>query len=314
MRRFYTGIAVLAVVSVVIGVAHLVGGTNDIGSMSLPESSSRVTTSIKRNRMSGQPSQPASNGAPDVVAPRMTRWDKTMAELMPAARAGDRQAASRLFVETRRCEKASIAKHAATFELNSLKADLSSDQASEADSMLSNIEHELEVTEEDCGDVTDEQLASAVYEVMLQAANLGDNDAAICYAGAFFDADASSLTPEGIESYRKNAMRLIQSRFEQGDWRSVTLMASAYGNLKRRGLFAQLVESDRKQYLAYLQLLSLGATGEYANTIRSQIESMTTSGELSGGDVAEEEQWAKTMYGAYFHGSTTAGDETLCDG
>lgn len=246
--------------------------------------------------------------------PGVTPLNQIRKELTERAVAGDAEAATQLFRETIRCIRAEQTKEHAQFALSKpLDPNMTEQQTQEHEAMLKRMHSEIEATEHICEGLDEDELSASAYPVMLMAAKLGDLDAAACYVGPGFDLTPEQKQPDSVEQYRTNALSLVDSGMEKGDWRIVGLMADAYaGGGFTTGWFPTLVSPDRKRAYAYTRLLRIGARGEYAAQLDRQLTAMAEPLSREDADIADA--WAESTYQKYFRQTPVQeSSESWCD-
>jgi hypothetical protein len=77
-------------------------------------------------------------------------------------------------------------------------------------------------------------------------------------------------------------------------------MGFAYGQSKKRGLFAQTFPTDPVKEYAYVKLQELGATGELKAHKAERLNALRSSGAVSEADLRQSEAWAQSMFEKYF--------------
>lgn len=145
----------------------------------------------------------------------------------------------------------------------------------------------------------------SIYPKLLQAAQLGDLDSAVCYVEAPFPLDADQLSPLGLQEYRKNALALLDIGIRRGDWRFVELMRTAeqragmgHRGHDSRSWFHRLVEPNAKDAYMYARLEQLGAGGAFSEQIGGMVASWRDG--LSGSDIDALDQRASDNFNQYF--------------
>ena len=252
------------------------------------------------------PTAPAPSRAPTSsgdLPPADAPWRDVREALVARIKAGDKAASIRLFGDLVHCEEYLSAKQQAEAELGSEKGGISAAERADRDAMLQRFSSILRAYEKSCSNVSGEELSSDAYRILLDAADAGSNAAASCFVSAYYDMGSATQTPEGIEHYRTNALRLAQSGLERGDWAMVYVMARAYGSRRRAGAFGQLVEPDPEKAYAYARLMQLGAEGQLVEHATSRTEDILRANTLSPDAIKASDAWAQAMYSKYFNGS-----------
>jgi hypothetical protein len=140
-----------------------------------------------------------------------------------------------------------------------------------------------------------------IYPTLLQAARLGDLDAAVCYVEANFPLDADQLARMGLEDYRKTALALVDAGLQRGDWRFVELMrmAAEHGGPPHRGRdahswFRRLIQPSPQIAYVYARIEQLGAKGQFADEIGNLVNSYRD--QLTDEALKIQDQWASSQY------------------
>jgi hypothetical protein len=158
-----------------------------------------------------------------------------------------------------------------------------------------------------CVGLDESKVRDQEYSALKDAAIAGDWDAASCYVMAPFAATDEQLTDANIDSYRELARNFIVAGMRRGDWRFVTIAQLSVGDggmrhprQFQRNLFYRLRTPDKKMYYGYTRLQRLGATGDYANQLDTQLDAIAV--ELSENDLQEMNRWAEEEYRINFSG------------
>jgi hypothetical protein len=250
------------------------------------------------------PAPPATARSP--LPPTGTPLKQIRAQLQSLADAGDAEAASRLYADTRRC--ADVRRLRATNLLMSRfyltrQPDISTpEKASEHDRIVRSMQKQLDFVSNNevlCAGLADDEI-NAVTPLALQAAQLGDTTAADCYVGdALYHAQGLLDHPEWLVDYKENALSLAHMRIEAGDWHMVALLARAYSSNFGITALSQLTGHDDVQTYRYTKLQSLGATGARApNEIAEALDRETS--EISADARRAADAWALDAYQRYF--------------
>lgn len=230
-----------------------------------------------------------------------------LAELKSRADSGDADAASRLFRDMQTCAQVQRLNQMmpmfANHVLNDTSTPTSTAAAQRSERMLDFVQRNLDYTRNNaamCADLSSEDMTTLV-PATLEAAQLGDAQAANCYVGANLNNWPGLLdNPQWIQDYKSNALNLANSAVQQGDWGMVTLMASAY-NGGSRNMLNQLTGNNPAQAYTYAKLMSLGQpTGAnappHAGANLSNLANQLTPEQIQTADAQ-----AQQMYQQYFN-------------
>ena len=232
-------------------------------------------------------------------------WHDVREALGERSKAGDKTASIRLFDDFIHCEEYLSAKQQAQAELDSTEnGDISVAERGDRDALLRRVSGILQARETSCSNISGEELSRDAYRILLDAADAGSNAAASCFVSAYYDMGSAAQTPEGIEHYRTNALRLAQAGLQRGDWAMVYIMARAYSSRRKAGAFGQLVTPDPENAYAYARLMQLGAEGQLVEQAASRTEDILRTNTLSSDAIKAADAWAQMMYSKYFNGST----------
>lgn len=229
------------------------------------------------------------------------------ADLKARADAGDAAAASRLFQDLQHCREADrLSQFLPAVANRMLNGALPAnpDAAQRSDRALGMIQRGLDFAQNNaalCADLTQDQMAALVPST-LQAAQLGDPQAADCYVGANLNNWPDVLNnPDWLSQYKSNALPLATSALQQGDWAMVGMLASANaGSPRSNNMLNQLTGTNLLQAYTYAKLMSLGQpTGSNPST-RSTNALTTLSSQLSADQIAAADAQAQSMYQQYF--------------
>jgi hypothetical protein len=244
------------------------------------------------------------------MSPEGTPWKVLWIELGARAMSGDAAAARRLFRDTQLCEDAISARKEASIALdpnNNVAAN-----AGQRDQVLANLQKSLELGARICADVTEEDLSSIIYPIVLSAANSGDERAAECYVAAYYEPSDDMRSGVGLEDYRNNALRLAEEGVQRGSWQMVSLLKIAYGSSRRQSLLYSIVEPDPAKAYAYAYLEWLGMPAESGAPLNEMLEGMRSSGEISPETRAASEAWARSTFSRNFGAHKNTGNDGLC--
>lgn len=275
-----------------------------------------ISTNIKNDPAAGG-AKPAHAGAPAgrmldsavsnpsaraPLPPANTPLKTILAELKARADAGDADAASRLFKDMQTCAQVQRLAQAMPGLANRVLNDTSAD-AQRSGRMLDFVQRNLDFTKNHaamCADLSGDDLASLV-PATLQAAQLGDTEAANCYVGANLNNWPGLLNnPQWVQDYQSNALNLANSALQQGDWSMAMLMAQAYGG-SSRNLLNQLTGSNPAQAYTYAKLMSLGQPTGTPASQRSTNALSNFSSQLTPEQIQAADAQAQQMYQQYFN-------------
>ena len=262
-----------------------------------------VTAPASAQRASATPNVSASAAS---LPPPGTPLKQSFAELKARADAGDAAAASRLFRDIETCASVQRLNQVMPFISNRL-GDLSAAPAGggpRGNGMLGMVQRGLDFADKNaalCADIGPEQM-DALVPTTLQAAQLGDAQAADCYVGANLNTWPDVLNNPGwVSDYKSNAMPLATAAVQQGDWAMVGLLASAYaGGVRNNNLLNQVTGSDASLAYSYAKLMSLGQPAGNAPN-RASANLTTLANQLTPDQVQSADAWAQNMYKQYFN-------------
>lgn len=261
-----------------------------------PTSTRRATASAASNAGTSAASLP----------PPGTPLKQSFAELKARADAGDAAAASRLFRDITTCASVQHLNQMMPFIANRLGdlGNAAGGGAPRGNGMLNMVQRGLDFADQNaalCGDVGAEQMAALV-PATLQAAQLGDAQAANCYVGANLNSWPDLLNNPGwIADYKQNAMPLATAAVQQGDWAMAGLLASAYaGGVRNNNLLHQVTGSDAALAYSYAKLMSLGQPANNTPN-RGAANLSTLASQLSPDQLQSADAWAQNMYKQYFN-------------
>ncbi len=240
------------------------------------------------------------------LPPPSTPLKQSFAELKARADAGDTAAASRLFNDIETCANVQRLNQLMPFLSNRL-GDIGNAPPGggpRGNGMLGMVQRGLDFADKNaalCADVGSEQMAALV-PATLQAAQLGDAQAADCYVGANLNTWPDVLNnPNWVTDYKSNALPLATAAVQQGDWTMVGLLASAYaGGVRNNNLLNQVTGSDPSLAYSYAKLMSLGQpAGSTSNRATANLN--TLAGQLTSDQVQTADAWAQNAYKQYFN-------------
>lgn len=236
------------------------------------------------------------------LPPANTPLKSILAELKARADAGDADAASRLFKDMQTCTQVQRLSQTMPGLANRVLSDTSTD-AQRNGRMLDFVQRNLDFTKNNaamCADLSADDMASLV-PATLQAAQLGDPEAANCYVGANLNNWPGLLNnPQWVQDYQSNALNLANSALQQGDWSMAMLMAQAYGG-SSRNMLNQLTGSNPAQAYTYAKLMSLGQPTGSQTSQRSNNALNNFSSQLTPDQIQAADAQAQQMYQQYFN-------------
>jgi hypothetical protein len=266
------------------------------GKSATPASTQRMLTSAASNGSASAP----------LPAPGAPLKD-TFADLKARADAGDAAAATRLFQDLQHCAEAQrLGQFLPAMANRALNANAdSADAAQRNDRQLGMVQRRLDFQQSSaalCADVTPEQMAALV-PTTLQAAQLGDAQAADCYVGANLNTWPDVLNnPDWINDYKNNALSLANASLQQGDWAMVGMMAAANaGSIRSNNMLNQVTGTNIQQAYTYAKLMSLGQPTGTPPSPRSTNALTTLSGQLSADQISAADAQAQQMFQQYFN-------------
>jgi hypothetical protein len=163
-----------------------------------------------------------------------------------------------------------------------------------------------------CASLSREDLTTLAKNAAITAAALGDADAQLCVIEQrFLEVRAFSQQPKVVADPSPYIHDYQQRALDRGDWRIVELMLArtlsrGHGPISAR---ADMEPGDPKTFLGALQLLRLGATGDYAASLDEDIATFleTTNPALiaegrglSDDQIAEAAAWANDEFESHF--------------
>ena len=238
------------------------------------------------------------------LPPANTQLKSILAELRARADAGDAEAASRLFKDMQTCAQVQRLNQTLPAMSNRVLADAPPGApAPRSERMLDFLQRNLDFTKNNaamCADLGTADMAELV-PATLQAAQLGDAEAANCYVGANLNNWPGLLdNPQWVQDYKSNALNLANGALQQGDWSMAMLMAQAYGG-GSRNMLNQLTGSDPTQAYTYAKLMSLGQPTGTQQSQRSTNALSNFSSQLTPAQIQAADQQAQQMYQQYFN-------------
>lgn len=232
-----------------------------------------------------------------------------LAELKARADAGDADAASRLFKDFQTCAQVQRLNQTmpamANRALNDTSSPANPAAAQRSERMLDFIQRNLDFAKSNaamCADLSSSDMAELV-PATLQAAQLGDAQAANCYVGANLNNWPGLLdNPQWVQDYKNNALGIANNAIQQGDWAMATLLAQAYGGgMRGNNMLNQLTGTDPSQAYIYAKLMSLGQPSGTAPSARSNNALTNFSSQLTPAQIQAADAQAQQMYQQFFN-------------
>jgi hypothetical protein len=309
--RFAVVAAALAVV-VAATVWTLIRSADDSSSVPATATANATTASAKGPRVDKDNTVLASKSlghakhtaATSPLPPPGTPLAQIYDELKARADAGDADAASRLFHDTRRCGLALETLRSLPHETRRLLEDdiskLDAKNLKHRDENLEAIDNQLTKARADndnCAGLTEEQLL--LTPKMLRAAQLGDLQASDCYVFGTVMFNGGLIDhPQWLVDYKANAPVIAQNAKRKGDWRMVMLLQVAYRETDRYGLFSQVIGANPVQSYRHAKLALLGASQRDAAVFARDMASAAQG--VSADDISAADAWAQDAYQRYF--------------
>ena len=223
------------------------------------------------------------------------------AQLKDRAAAGDAAAALKLSADFRRCEYVEDMRERLGFW-----RDYRISQGDRADAVgaafppsVSSEDKEAIVTNDHglCTGYSGDMRDGRVYEVLLQAANLGDWDAAECYLSTSYPMQRGRYSAIDFTTYRSHARRLLDEAIQQGQWGIVrtALMAMTVKWIDNPPMSAGLGgDIDTTYRLAALLLLGAPKGSPEARFLERQ--AAIDAAQMTPAQLGEGNQWAQRMF------------------
>lgn len=249
----------------------------------------------------------AGNAVPEEVSaplpPPGTALKEMFSDLRERAVSGDAQAATRLYQDVQRCR-----------HVSEIMTRLSGAHSYGSGITLQYRSNELDLDEKDlhfaqdseslCSGVTDEQLGEdSMVSNTLLAAQLGNLDAAECYV---ILNGLIPKRPQWLADYEQNAVALVNSAIDRGDWSMMQIVLNAYmsANSERADLLSHYLPASSAQVYRYYKLWSLGNYGESLGAYGDGSRGMdAASSQMTAAEVAAADEWATQMYRQHFNAS-----------
>jgi hypothetical protein len=195
------------------------------------------------------------------------------------------------------------------------RADLPDDQRARAQCYLNLRDEQLQFAQDNadsCAGMDNELTDRNLYASALQAAKLGDPDAANAYVrgavqylipeGETFDVVGgppahNPQDPEIAAQYKANALDVAESGITRGDWNMVSALMAGYSN---HDWFLSFRLADPNPVLAYRyrRLWTLGTAGP--GQVRREAETSLDTNGLTSEQVQAADEWAQETYQRYF--------------
>jgi hypothetical protein len=265
-----------------------------------------TTLSRDRSRMptaSGAPSTPDEGAllSPNAPAPGPAEpsRDISVTEL-PVADSSISVAKTKRFQEAKKCAGVVRAVESMRTQRISCDSETRPDVLASCKKRIASFDEKLERAEamlSECppADVGDSE--SRYWRSVVEAAEAGDADAALCY----IKSDVSLQRPWSSEErarYGILAPTYIDRAFSAGDWRIAEIFSMGPRGIPSEGLLRTQTGGERTTQYRMNRLLRLGAVGQYAMLLdldfASPDETLTRDERLAA------EAWAKDMYARYF--------------
>lgn len=257
--------------------------------------------------------------APSVEATKRSAWAQAYAELLPLAKARDRDAASALYRRTYEClTYVDARRFAKEIGLDPSVGPGSSSQAiSSLEQQLAAVDRVLAAGAESCADVDATVLLNALHEVILLAA-LVDNPSAVCtyvsggpFSNSRLGRDAQEAARAG---YLHNALSIAKKGIQDGNWGVVHQLAYAYSqhpSARDRGVWlSEIVEPDPETAYMYVLLEMHGADNEYAMKLNSILIGMRDTYDFTQDEIDSATFHAQQLYDKYFYNKPYQRDDT----
>lgn len=268
---------------------------------------SSATSAVTKPAQAGTPGHrmldsAASNPSERAPLPAAgTQLKSILADLKARADAGDAEAASRLFKDMQTCAEVQRLNQIMPGMANRVLNNTSSDPRSGR--MLDFVQRNLDFTKNNaalCAGLGTDDMANLV-PATLQAAQLGDPQAANCYVGANLNNWPGLVNnSQWIQDYQSNALNLANSALQQGDWSMAMLMAQAYGG-SSRNMLNQITGTSAAQAYTYAKLMSLGQPTGTQQSQRSTNALSNFSSQMTPEQIQAADQQAQQMYQQYFN-------------
>lgn len=252
----------------------------------------------------------ASSVANASLPPKDMPLKNALAELRARANAGDADAASRLAHDLNKCLRVDDIKRTMPqilpFVLSDDDKKLTAEQLSAREKSLGYYQKELDLVRDNdafCTGIGREELTTMT-PTLLRAAQLGDLAATECYlGGGLYDTPGLLDHPEWLSDFKQNALSLVNSAVERGDWVAIGLLEHAYAGFFQSQFLTQLMGPDPAMAYRYLRLQRLGASGDFVDKLDKQIGGVAQN--LTPQQIADGDAWAEDTYAKYFNGSSS---------
>jgi len=231
-----------------------------------------------------------------------TQLKSILADLKARADAGDADAASRLFKDMETCAQVQRLNQIMPGMANNVLNNNSANTQRQG-RMLDFVQRNLDFAQSNaamCAGLSADDMANLV-PATLEAAQLGDAQAANCYVGANLNNWPGLVNnPQWVQDYQSNALNLANSALQQGDWSMAMLMTQAYGG-SSRNMLNQLTGTSAAQAYTYAKLMSLGQPTGTQQSQRSTNALSNFSSQLTPDQIQAADQQAQQMYQQYFN-------------
>lgn len=249
------------------------------------------------------------HGASAADAARPVSLVTEYAPLEKLAAAGDGTAARQLAADFRRCERV-------TSGLAAMREPLLAGQQrvpgfDEARAALEKDEAGL------CAGYDKTWRDGRVYQVLWQAADAGDEDAAACYVATEYEFQRGKYEETDVPVYRDHVRQLLQRSIRKGQWRVVAAAFHAMTTtwVDNAPLSATIAGTPMQAYQLQ-RLLFLGASpDDDARAILGKADIDGAGQSLTPAQRVQAEQWAEQTFRRYYAASGPSTPErTACEG
>ncbi|MDE2271408.1 MAG: hypothetical protein KGJ94_05435 [Xanthomonadaceae bacterium] len=183
--------------------------------------------------------------------------------LFAKAKTGDRQVATALFNNLRRCEDAHLdgkLKESSAMTRTGIDTSrMSAEQWAAYERELNSQARSQMIAQraqELCKGMGDVGADGSLYWVTLYAANAGDAMAANCLVEGIGLPNDFTRRPDLVQSYRQNSLRIAQQQISVGNVDMVQILTTYYGGIPG-SVSSYVVPADPEKHYMYLQLLNL---------------------------------------------------------
>lgn len=225
------------------------------------------------------------------------------------SRMGDREAADRLFAESRQCLKFRLldsffGKVGYAKWLANNEAYLASVDQAERERITTAIATNLDFIESSrdlCAGIGADFNDGRIYNTALIAARLGNDDATACLLASPYD--LPKRTPAEAREFDREAMALGQASLQRGSWKTVLAMAQIYSYNGIEGQTGPVSHLSEVNFLKMIRLERRGVPDGTADA--AQLDRMIAAVEptVPRNDSAATERWADDMFLRFFRSS-----------